>query len=282
MRPLPEFDFDEKYKCELNLRDYFGDHRKTLDVLLKKMDREKNALMFRNQLFATLQLYYDGMLSNDTDEGSICSQEEVLDQLLLAGETFVDNFYRGEVIDFDEILDMIMPYETEILKWGYKGSAKQRHLNGELHILKLQSFGFNIPEIVDMVNPDTLVCIASGGFEPAIIAKNITDNKTLAILKYSRIYERNEEVRIPSETPNDCLHKKIEGKRVLVIDDLIVSGKTIYKVLNYLSEMEPETLHATTSMFIPKRDTIFSIINPNPEFKVIKSYPFSFQYKKGA
>lgn len=278
MRPLTEFDFFHRYPLEMSIGGYLTNHVRPLDILLGRMKNEENPLRFRNQLFAALELYSDGIFSNGSGMESISSKERVLDQLIVAGESFVDDFYRGEDVDFEEILDIIKPHEAEILKWGSKDYGKIREFGSKDDILELQFFGLNIPMILEITRPDAIVCIASGGFEPSLIVKNIADLEKITSVRYSRRWESGQEIKVLSEIPGDYLRDGIKDKRTLVVDDIMSTGRTIYNVLEFLSDVGPEALYATVPKFIPFGNFVLSE-EFSSRFKCVNSIPFVLEYK---
>jgi len=94
--------------------------------------------------------------------------------------------------------------------------------------------------------PDVIVGISRGGLVPARILSDMLDNKNLAILGiifYKKVGERTESPQITQD-----LTKDIKGKKVLVVDDVSDTGKSLIVAKDYItnkgaSEIKVATLH---------------------------------------
>ncbi|GAG26571.1 unnamed protein product, partial [marine sediment metagenome] len=164
--------------------------------------------------------------------------EEILNKLCLAGKKSTGSYYRGEGIDFDGVKEIFLPYASEIIKRNPVGKAKYRHLReyrGEVY-----NFGLNLPDISDE-SFDTLVCVASGGFEPAFLAMDMMEKDSLIPVRYSMRQRNDFEVKVLKKA-STAYPQRIEGKRVLVIEDWVVSGKSLAEVMRYVAGMKPNKL----------------------------------------
>ncbi|MFC1803564.1 phosphoribosyltransferase [Thermoproteota archaeon] len=86
----------------------------------------------------------------------------------------------------------------------------------------------------DGFNPDLLVAISRGGFNPARILSDQLDTRKLASLQityYNALNEKKEkpEILFP-------LNAEIKGLRVLVVDDVSDSGNSLTAVKKYIQE----------------------------------------------
>jgi hypoxanthine phosphoribosyltransferase len=94
--------------------------------------------------------------------------------------------------------------------------------------------------------PDVIVGISRGGLVPARILSDIMDNKNLAVLGiifYKGVGKRTESPEITQD-----LTKDLKGKKVLVVDDVSDTGKSLIVAKDYIankgaSEIKVATLH---------------------------------------
>lgn len=266
MKPLPKIDLTE-YNTTYDGYNY----KKTLEELIKKVKKEEDVVDFINELLAIIQIYFDGLIHN-RESNQI--EKEILDNLFLAGKKIIGSFYRGEPIDLENIREIFLPYAPYIIKYGDKKSAKDRHL--ERSYESVQTFGLTLPEILSkdgMESLDTLVCIATGAFEPSFLAMDIIEKEDLIAVRYSHFSRNDPCVRIP-RTEKDII-SKIKKKKVLVIEDIIISGDTLINVMSYLAKMEPDKLYGTSvigKLSQQNSDLDMKIINErNPFFYEFKS-----------
>ena len=72
-------------------------------------------------------------------ENSWEEQKKVLDAINSAGIYSIGQFYAGQGIDAEKARELILPYASEIVKYGSSNGAKFRHLWED--ISKVQSLG---------------------------------------------------------------------------------------------------------------------------------------------
>jgi hypoxanthine phosphoribosyltransferase len=93
---------------------------------------------------------------------------------------------------------------------------------------------------VDLPETDLVIGIGSGGIVPAgIVAFHLNSELRVMVLNY-RDEKNNPRYDEPKvlEKPNENL----EGKRILLVDDVSVSGKTMNKALEQLKGLNVKTL----------------------------------------
>lgn len=220
----------------------FSVYQKTLKELLIGIEKENNPLYFRDKLMAIIQLYFDGIIDRDlSDEEFWPLQSATLDKLFLAGKTAIGTFYRNEGINFDKIKEILLPSASDIILFGdNENKAKYRHLESQYDNLQKMGLEFqNILENRRFIRPDSLVCIASGAFEPSFLIMDILDIKELTPIRYSRCCKKDKEVLVPKNAPKDYVSSKIKNKHVLVIEDWINGGQTLEKVIMHILEIGP-------------------------------------------
>ena len=97
-----------------------------------------------------------------------------------------------------------------------------------------------------------LVCVLKGGsFFMCELAKRITVPVTLDFMKCSSYGDSTKSsgiVRIDKDTD-----ESLEGKNVIVIEDIIDSGNTLYYLLEVLAQRNPKSLKLCTLLSKPDR-----------------------------
>jgi len=117
--------------------------------------------------------------------------------------------------------------------------------------------------------PDLIVGVSRGGWIPARIFSDLLGNTNLdsvATKFYVGINETKQEPKITQE-----MYGSVEGKKILLVDDLVDSGKSLNLVISYLknkgaSEVKTVTLyHKPGSIIIPNyfiKETVAWIVFP--------------------
>ncbi len=115
-----------------------------------------------------------------------------------------------------------------------------------------------IKEITTQIEKDfngediVLVCILKGGVMFMVdIAKNLTQNVTfdfMDVSSYGNGTESSGNIKI-----NKDLENPIEGKNVIIVEDIIDSGRTLNYLCKYLKEKKPNKLKICTLLDKPER-----------------------------
>ena len=221
-----------------------------INTLINKIEKENNLFDFRDQLSAIVQLYFDGLIkkehSGTKEKNKVWSEQKlVLDKLNNAGKLAYGSFYRGNGIDFDKVREMILPNASKIIKYSNEENAKPRHLANSNGHKEIQDFGLILTEIASVKEPfDTIVCCASGGFEPSFLAMDILEKNTIVPVRYSWVSGDRQDfkVKFPKYAPDDYLSSKVDGKKVLVVEDVVSSGRSLAEVLEMVEDNKPGDL----------------------------------------
>ena len=98
-------------------------------------------------------------------------------------------------------------------------------------------------------NPEILLAIARSGFVPGRLISDYTGNTDLYALKVEHwldtTAEHAEDAVIPHRTP-----LPVKGKRVLVIDDLVDTGKSAINTIKYCKEQGAKTVKAAVMIYL--------------------------------
>lgn len=97
--------------------------------------------------------------------------------------------------------------------------------------------------------PDMIVGLARSGFVPSRLLSDLLAVTDLVALKVEHWLdttgEHREEATIPYKTPFP-----LEGKRVLVVDDIVDTGKSMNISVDYLRQFNPSTLKTAVMQYI--------------------------------
>ena len=125
-------------------------------------------------------------------------------------------------------------------------------------LLKEEEVDKRIAEVAAMINRDYagkevhLICILKGGvFFTCELAKRLTvpvSMDFMSVSSYGSGTESSGVVRIVKD-----LDESIAGKNVLIVEDIIDSGRTLAYLIEILKQRNPESIHLCTLMDKKKR-----------------------------
>jgi hypothetical protein len=119
---------------------------------------------------------------------------------------------------------------------------------GEL-ILSWENVEQRVADIIDQMKndgfePDIIISIARSGLIPASLISYTLGNKELYVIKIDfsktqKVCCRQQDMRHKPKISQE-LSKDIEGLKVLVVDEMVVSGETLKLVSDYLQMKDPK------------------------------------------
>lgn len=125
-------------------------------------------------------------------------------------------------------------------------------------LLKEEEGDKRIAEVAAMINRDYagkevhLICILKGGvFFTCELAKRLTvpvSMDFMSVSSYGSGTESSGVVRIVKD-----LDESIAGKNVLIVEDIIDSGRTLAYLIEILKQRNPESIHLCTLLDKPER-----------------------------
>lgn len=125
-------------------------------------------------------------------------------------------------------------------------------------LLKEEEVEKRIAEVAAMINRDYegkevhLICILKGGvFFTCELAKRLTvpvSMDFMSVSSYGSGTESSGVVRIVKD-----LDESITGKNVLIVEDIIDSGRTLAYLIEILKQRDPESIHLCTLLDKPER-----------------------------
>ena len=242
MKPIPKINLNTHYESEFSSAEL--QFYNNMPGLIKMIETEDNPVNFKNQLLSIAQLYFDDLVDNDVSGNTDWpEQSEALSKLNLAGKKAIGSFYRGEGIDFDGVKETLLPYASVFQKYAKnEKQSKARHLFYKSDYV--QRFGLKLQQASNsMADIDTIVCVASGGFEPSYLAMDMLEKEDLGVMRFSYIERKDSKVRVPACTPYSCLDAQIRDKRVMVVEDWMASGRSWSYVMKFTSDFKPAELY---------------------------------------
>ena len=125
-------------------------------------------------------------------------------------------------------------------------------------LLKEEEVDKRIAEVAAMINRDYagkevhLICILKGGvFFTCELAKRLTvpvSMDFMSVSSYGSGTESSGVVRIVKD-----LDESLAGKNVLIVEDIIDSGRTLAYLIEILKQRNPESIHLCTLLDKPER-----------------------------
>ena len=146
-----------------------------------------------------------------------------------------------------------------------------------------------ISEVAEQISKDYegkqihLICILKGGvFFTCELAKRITVPVSLDFMSVSSYGDDTKSsgvVRIVKD-----LDQPLEGKDVLIVEDIIDSGRTLYYLIDILKKRNPKSVHLCTLLDKPERRVCdvkvdYTCFNIPDEFVVGYGLDYAQQYR---
>jgi hypoxanthine phosphoribosyltransferase len=124
---------------------------------------------------------------------------------------------KCQFVDFDEIYDMSKQLAFKVTESGYE--------------------------------PELLLAIARSGFVPGRLMSDFLGNSNLYALKVEHwldtTAEHQEDAVIPIQSP-----LPVKGKRVLIIDDIVDTGRSAIQTLNYVKSLGAKEVKSAVMLYL--------------------------------
>ncbi len=226
---------------------------RTLDVILKEVYKEKYAFKVAGELLDATQLYFDSI--TDPQEHFVPShsayplQRQTLERLLQINGALIESEMCSRKLSLNRIKKEVREMSVEILKSKTYQTPHDRYLDQHLESRKIdyiKRFYGMFTELFKDREIDTIVYIASGGLEAALVLKIARPGTTLLPIRYSRFRSSDDAPLLPSYVSDEEVRSIIEGKSVIVVDDDIDRGVSMCKVLKRIGEFSPKKVYCAT------------------------------------
>ena len=128
-----------------------------------------------------------------------------------------------------------------------------------------------------------LICVLKGGvFFTCELAKRITDPVTLDFMSVSSYGDDTKSSGVVKIVKD--LDQPLEGKNVLIVEDIIDSGRTLSYLIDILGKRKPESIHLCTLLDKPERrvrdvKVDYSCFNIPDEFVVGYGLDYAQKYR---
>ena len=125
-------------------------------------------------------------------------------------------------------------------------------------LLSEEEVDARIQEVADVINKDYegkdvhMICVLKGGvFFMCELAKRITRPVTLDFMSVSSYGDDTKSSGVVKIVKD--LDQPLEGKDVLIVEDIIDSGRTLYYLMDILSKRNPKSMKLCTLLDKPER-----------------------------
>ena len=125
-------------------------------------------------------------------------------------------------------------------------------------LLSEEEVDARIQEVADVINKDYegkdvhMICVLKGGvFFMCELAKRITRPVTLDFMSVSSYGDDTKSSGVVKIVKD--LDQPLEGKDVLIVEDIIDSGRTLYYLMDILAKRKPKSMKLCTLLDKPER-----------------------------
>lgn len=239
LKPLPDVDLLDRYSHEYaNFSQRERPRFTYCSDILRGLEHEENPVILKSDILDLAQLLFEGIVLRP-ERGSCDGKKACLDALYDAGKRCIGSFYRGEPEPPDTLRELLLPQATAIISYAKDTPPKNRHLRWDY---TLQLFGRSLPKLFPGLSGiEVLVGIASGGFEPSFLLMDMLDCPLLPVA-YSHVHGTDTTPHLPKLQKGPYL-SALHGKQVLLVDDVVYSGKALWKVSCEVASAQPRALY---------------------------------------
>jgi len=216
----------------------YGDN---LENLLQKLEEKTKPIEFKEIVLDITQLYFDGLVTNKAKKKDWPEQRETLSALKEGLKMTIIPFYKKKKINYEQVRNTLLEYHDTLKKYSSTFSCKKRHLKDSEYMVKKFYKGLN-KKILE--GTDIIVSIASGGFEPTILAADKLGIENILIARYSYYANEDSDILIPTAAPFEYT-KPIKESNLLIVDDFIMSGRTLRSIIEWAEQYKPKNIYCT-------------------------------------
>jgi hypoxanthine phosphoribosyltransferase len=243
LRSTPYSKFRSKYKG--------GSLRATLSDLafLVSLDEDRTLGATLDRLLDFTQFTLDQLPreKEDTKEDikRLFNLDTEVTNAFYRGETYLSSQYRNEL---QEVIQQLAPkLDQSSSEPARERYLQNRHASFELNLDRIRQFAFvSYRFLKDKV--DSIIYVAHGGAETAFLTRGLLGKglefTPLIYSIYKTPHFRNQKGDKTPNTPIVYMESEALKKRILVVDDDIDTGRTIFSVLGFLTEkFNPDELY---------------------------------------
>lgn len=175
--------------------------------------------------FGLVNHYFEKAYNNDGDD------TKAIECMETAAKPMINHIHRK---DYKTNIRKIKNY-IEDLEENLEEDKREEISHPGFHIpTDSDDFTLFYKRITEFFEPDefdSLVGVFSGGLPPLCLASEYFDVEDEIVLRYSHVKRSDEKVKITKSMEEKA---DFEGKKILIVDDIISSGGTIKEVSDYI------------------------------------------------
>ncbi len=229
------------------------------DVLVDMKCKGVNNKIMLDDVLDVAQVYVDALCGDASyREGTWKHTHENLNKLFDTGKTvvrtaykdFPSNYYKDVKtgVKTEKLRAELKNITESVIKGGYPRDTLlfARHLAGKEK--SVNWFLKSMKKRLKADPPETIVYVATGALEPALLISCALNVNDIVPIRFSTFRHTDTDVKVPYNMPEDYLKEKIEGKNVFVVEDVVMSGKSLLSVLSFVADRKPSQLRAGAVM----------------------------------
>jgi hypoxanthine phosphoribosyltransferase len=232
-------------------RDNYG---RSFDGILTCALQEKRGAYLVGQMLDITQLYLNQIMVPVLSESrkevkNPAAGQKTLEKLLSLDETVVAAFRAGRPMDIKKFwVDLAKISYSLNRETGFIAqlNPQSRYLEEDTPVLNaycMRVLYKNLREKLNDINIDTIIYIANGGLEAALLVKMVKPAAKLIPLRYSQYRLRDNSPNIPNCMSLSEFYASIENKSILIIDDDIDTGCSMSKITHWIEKLKPKELY---------------------------------------
>ena len=223
---------------------------RTLDALLSTNVKRE----ILNGVLEVTQTYFDALCDakKATRErtGIWADQKYVLEKLLTACEMA----FCGCVLDNESDINTAKWFVRHVMgRVSYYVGNKKLHESCRLKPQNSMKYAKALKNVVRREKIDQIIFVVPGGLLSAAALMYYT-KKPLMGIRYSRLSRGDKKVYLPQNMYVAEFKKLVKDKKVLIIDDVLESGKTVITAANFVAAFRPKQVYLSVEGSIYRKD----------------------------
>ncbi len=203
-------------------------------ILSASLHSEQSVEVFKEELLQGTKLYFDGLIEQRDLIQDWGEAKSAFTHLLACTRIAVVDYFQGKTVPVDEILALLEPHiETYLAYASNKGKKSGRFKNKNV-----RTFRSRLQQLAFLEKREVVVPIASGGFEPGIVAADYFGIEEIYPVRFSRIKCHDDSVHAPLPF-EPCL---FSGKNVLLVDEINETELTKEAVMEWVAQFYPRSI----------------------------------------
>lgn len=204
--------------------------------LIDKINSASSPKEIKDAFFSVSQLYFDGLLNLGEDRKTK-EMRELTETMINCAKSVVYDFYIGDRGNIMNIKYPINEISQKIITISSGENVRHRHLNG--YDEAVASSCSDVAAELYEKNINTVVPILSGGLEPAMLLAHNLNVKNVSPIR------THVGGTVDSENIINfySFRESIDGKNILISDDVLQTGSTAKSVMSFVKEFNPNNIY---------------------------------------